>query len=248
MNDAKRYGASAETPLLEVRDIHVRYSGLPVLNGVSLSVRAGECVSVIGANGVGKSTLLRAIMAAQPPFKGEVLFEGKPIQHLRTDQITARGVVYVPEGKLLFGPLTVRENLLLGAYTISDKHRIEKNLQYVFELFPRLLERESQPADTLSGGEQQMVAIGRGLMSNPKILMLDEPSLGLAPLLVEEVLRQVKFLSDQGMTILLIEQNVHEALAMSDRGYVLQGGKILMEGEAKELLGDARLKAAYLAV
>jgi len=235
-------------PLLEVRDIHVRYSGLPILTGVSVTVAAGEFVSVIGANGVGKSTLMRAIMAAQPPFKGEILFGGAPIHGLRTDQIVGRGIVYVPEGKMLFGPLTVRENLLLGAFLLKDKARVESNLRYVYELFPRLRERELQAAATLSGGEQQMVAIGRGLMSNPKLLMLDEPSLGLAPLLVEEVLRQVKRLSDAGMTILMVEQNVHEALAMSDRGYVLQGGRILLQGAAGDVLKSPELKQAYLAV
>jgi branched-chain amino acid transport system ATP-binding protein len=233
-------------PLLEVRGLHVRYSGLPVLRGISLSVEQGECVSVIGANGAGKTTLLRAIMAAQPPFKGEVLFEGRPIHRLRTDRIVGLGLIYVPEERMLFGPLSVYENLMLGAYLFTDAKRKQRNLEKVFELFPRLKERRDQPASTLSGGEQQMVAIGRGLMGEPKLFMLDEPSLGLAPLLVAEMLGAVRRLRETGMTILMVEQNVKEALGMSARGYVLQGGQMAMQGEAQALLRDPALKQAYL--
>ncbi|MDD5206888.1 MAG: ABC transporter ATP-binding protein, partial [Desulfobacterales bacterium] len=212
---------NAATPVLEVEDIRVGYSGLPVLQGVSLSVQKGETVSVVGSNGAGKSTLLRAIMGSQPVSGGRILFMGREIQRLRTEKIVHLGIVYVPEEKMLFRPLSVEENLLLGAYILKDQQRIEENLQSVYTLFPTLSKRRQQPASTLSGGEQQMVAIGRGLMSNPRILMLDEPSLGLAPILVDEVLDTVRKLKEKGMTILLIEQNVREALDLADRGYVL---------------------------
>ena len=185
-----------KSPILEVTDIKVRYSGLPVLQGVSLTVNAGETVCVVGSNGAGKSTLLRAIMGTQRAFEGRIVFDGREIQRMRTEEIVRLGIVYVPEEKMLFRPLAVEENLLLGAYTLSDPQQIRKNLDGVYDLFPRLKERRRQPASTLSGGEQQMVAIGRGLMSNPKILMLDEPSLGLAPKLVDEVLDTVQ--SPQG--------------------------------------------------
>jgi branched-chain amino acid transport system ATP-binding protein len=235
-------------PLLEVKNIKVRYSGLPVLQGLSLSVDSGETVCVVGANGAGKSTLLRAIMGAQHPFEGQITFAGKEIQRLRTEQIVRLGIVYVPEEKMLFRPLAVEENLMLGAYILADAHRIEENLDFVYALFPRLKERRLQPASTLSGGEQQMVAIGRGLMSRPRILMLDEPSLGLAPKLVDEVLDTVRRLKQQGMTILLVEQNVREALDLADRGYVIQTGRIVGEGSGKELLASAAFRQAFLGI
>jgi branched-chain amino acid transport system ATP-binding protein len=232
--------------LLEIEDIKVRYSGLPVLQGISLHVGLGETVSVLGANGAGKSTLLRAIMGAKPAYEGRILFEGLEIQKERTEAIVRMGIVYVPEEKMLFGPISVEENLLLGAYSLSDTERIRENLRFVYRLFPRLEERAGQPASTLSGGEQQMVAIGRGLMSNPKILMLDEPSLGLAPVLVDEVLDTVRKLKEEGMTILLVEQNVREALDISNRGYVLQTGRIVGEGTGAELLSSDRFTSAFL--
>jgi branched-chain amino acid transport system ATP-binding protein len=235
-------------PILEVKNIKVRYSGLPVLQGVSLSVDSGETVCVVGANGAGKSTLLRAIMGAQPTFDGQIIFAGKEIQRLRTEQIVRRGIVYVPEEKMLFRPLAVEENLMLGAYILADAHRIQENLDFVYALFPRLKERRLQPASTLSGGEQQMVAIGRGLMSRPRILMLDEPSLGLAPKLVDEVLDTVRRLKQQGMTILLVEQNVREALDLADRGYVIQTGRIVGEGSGKELLASTTFRQAFLGI
>jgi branched-chain amino acid transport system ATP-binding protein len=213
------------TRILDIEDLKVRYSGLPVLQGISLHVDAGETVSVLGANGAGKSTLLRAVMGAQPAFEGRIRFEGREIQQLRTADIVRLGIVYVPEEKMLFNPITVEENLLIGAYVLNDESRIRTNLDFVYRLFPRLKERRQQAASTLSGGEQQMVAIGRGLMSNPKILMLDEPSLGLAPVLVDEVLDTVRKLKEEGMTILLVEQNVREALDLADRGYILQTGR-----------------------
>jgi branched-chain amino acid transport system ATP-binding protein len=235
-------------PLLEIQGIKVRYSGLPVLHGVTLTVNAGETVCVVGANGAGKSTILRAIMGAQRTFEGQILFSGKEIQQLRTEEIVRLGIVYVPEEKMLFRPLSVEENLMLGAYILSDPHRIRENLDFVYMLFPRLKERRLQPASTLSGGEQQMVAIGRGLMSRPQILMLDEPSLGLAPKLVDEVLDTVRSLKAQGMTILLVEQNVREALDLADRGYVIQTGRIVREGGGKELLASDTFRQAFLGI
>ena len=232
--------------ILAIEDIKVRYSGLPVLQGVSLHVDAGETVSVLGANGAGKSTLLRAVMGSQPAFAGRILFKGQDIQKRRTSDIVRLGIVYVPEEKMLFSPITVEENLLLGAYVLNDEAQIRHNLEFVYRLFPRLEERRRQAASTLSGGEQQMVAIGRGLMSNPKILMLDEPSLGLAPVLVDEVLDTVRKLKDEGMTILLVEQNVREALDLADRGYVLQTGRIVGEGTGSELMASDQVKSAFL--
>lgn len=226
----------------------MRYSGLPVLQGLSLSVNSGETVCVVGANGAGKSTLLRAIMGTQRAFEGQILFSGKEIQRLRTEEIVRLGIVYVPEEKMLFRPLAVEENLMLGAYILSDVHRIQENLDFVYTLFPRLKERRLQPASTLSGGEQQMVAIGRGLMSRPQVLMLDEPSLGLAPKLVDEVLDTIRRLKEEGMTILLVEQNVREALDLADRGYVIQTGRMVGEGSGKELLASDTFRQAFLGI
>jgi len=233
-------------PILNISRLHVNYAGLRVLTDVSLQVHAGETVSILGANGAGKSTLLRAIMGSQPVVAGEIDFAGQSIARLKTENIVRQGVIYVPEEKMLFGSLAVEENLLLGAYVLTDKQRIQTNLKRVYELFPRLEERRRQPAATLSGGEQQMVAIGRGLMSNPRLLMLDEPSLGLAPVLVDEVLHTIGRLKQIGMTILLVEQNVHEALSIADRGYVLQTGRIVSHGSARELLTDDMIHAAFL--
>jgi len=231
---------------LEIEDIHVRYSGLPVIHGVSLGVRSGETVCIVGGNGAGKSTILRAIMGAQPPFSGRILFDGQPINGLRTEAVVRLGVVYVPEEKMLFRPLSVEENLLLGAYSLSDPQRIARNLDFVYEHFPKLKERRRQAASTLSGGEQQMAVIGRGLMSNPKLLMLDEPSLGLSPRLVDELFDTITKLKAEGTTILLVEQNVREALDLCDRGYVLQTGKIVEEGTGEELLASDNVRKAYL--
>jgi branched-chain amino acid transport system ATP-binding protein len=235
-------------PLLEIKGIKVRYSGLPVLHDVSLAVNAGETVCVVGANGAGKSTILRAVMGAQRAFEGQILFAGRQIQRLRTEEIVRLGIVYVPEEKMLFRPLSVEENLLLGAYILKDAEQIRRNLDMIYSLFPRLQERSSQAVSTLSGGEQQMVAIGRGLMSNPKILMLDEPSLGLAPKLVDEVLDTVRVLKGQGMSILLVEQNVREALDLAERGYVLQTGRIVGQGSGKELLASDEFRQAFLGI
>ena len=234
--------------ILQVENIHVRYSGLPVLHGVSLMLDPGETVCVVGANGAGKSTLLRAVMGSQRVFDGSIRFRGRQIDKLRTEEIVKLGIIYVPEEKMLFKPLSVEENLLLGAYILSDPGKIEANLEFVYNLFPRLRERQKQPALTLSGGEQQMVAIGRGLMSNPQILMLDEPSLGLMPILVDEVLDTVRRLKEEGITILLVEQNVREALDLADRGYILQTGRVIAEGTGKELLESDVIRSAFLGI
>lgn len=234
--------------ILQVENIKVRYSGLPVLHGVSLNVDSGETVCVVGANGAGKSTLLRAIMGTQRVFEGRILFRGREIQKLRTEEIVRMGIIYVPEEKMLFAPLSVEENLLLGAYALNDKNQIQKNLEFVYNLFSRLRERRGQAAFTLSGGEQHMVAFGRGLMSSPHVLMLDEPSLGLAPFLVDEVLDTVRRLKDEGSTILLVEQNVREALDLAEYGYVFQTGRIVTEGSGKELLESDVFRQAFLGI
>lgn len=234
--------------ILEVENIKVRYSGLPVLQGISVRVKPGETVCVVGANGSGKSTLLRAIMGSQRVFEGTIKFQGNEIQKLRTEEIVRMGIIYVPEEKMLFKPLSVEENLSLGAYVLNNKERIQENLDRVYRLFPRLKERRAQAASTLSGGEQQMVAIGRGLMSNPDVLMLDEPSLGLAPILVDEVLDTVRRLKEEGITILLVEQNVREALDLADRGYILQTGRITEEGTGQALLDSDLFRSAFLGI
>jgi branched-chain amino acid transport system ATP-binding protein len=235
-------------PILVIENIKVRYSGLPVLQGISLRVNQGETVSVLGANGAGKSTLLRAVMGTQHAFEGRILYKNREIQKLQTEAIVRMGIVCVPEEKMLFGPLSVEENLVLGAYVLDDNQQVQQNLQFVYTLFPKLKERRKQPASTLSGGEQQMVAIGRGLMSRPRILMLDEPSLGLAPLLVDEVLDTVRKLKEEGITILLVEQNVREALDLADRAYVLQTGRIVGEGSGHELLESDMFREAFLGI
>lgn len=232
--------------MLEVKDLVVSYSGLPVLQGISLKVDEGQAVSVVGANGAGKSTLLKAIMGRARVSSGQVLFRGDSLSRLRTEQIVRRGLVYVPEDRKLFKPLSVEENLKLGAFIIDDEAELAGRLEYVYELFPRLKERLKQAAGSLSGGEQQMLAIGRGLMSGPKLLMLDEPSLGLAPLMVSEVFETVRTLRHQGLTVLLVEQNVREALELTDQSYILQTGRIRQKGASKELLKSDMVREAFL--
>lgn len=232
--------------MLEVKNLVVSYSGLPVLQGISLKVGEGQAVSVVGANGAGKSTLLKAIMGRARVSSGQVLFRGDSLSRLRTEQIVRRGLVYVPEDRKLFKPLSVEENLKLGAFIIDDEAELAGRLEYVYELFPRLKERWKQAAGSLSGGEQQMLAIGRGLMSGPKLLMLDEPSLGLAPLMVSEVFETVRTLRHQGLTVLLVEQNVREALELTDQSYILQTGRIRQEGASKELLKSDMVREAFL--
>ncbi len=233
-------------PLLNLEKVGVRYGTAPVVRDVSIEVFPGETVAVVGANGAGKSTLLKAIMASQPAYAGRILFDGREIQSRRTEQIVKMGLIYVPEDRRLFRPLSVEENLLLGAYTLVDEERKRANLESVYRLFPALEHRKGQATATMSGGEQQMVAIGRGLMSNPKLLMLDEPSLGLAPMLVDEVLDTVRRLKEEGLTILLVEQNVREALEICDRAYVLQTGRIIKEGPSQELLRSDEIRKAFL--
>ena len=232
--------------MLKVSEIEVRYSGVPVIHNVSLEVNQGELISVVGANGAGKSTLLKAIAGALHPSKGSIKFENQEVSRLSTADIVRKGITYVPEARLIFGPLTVQENLELGAYILNDAEAVKKNLEDVYRLFPRLAERSLQQGGTLSGGEQQMLAIGRGLMSNPKLLMLDEPSLGLMPKLVDEMLEAVAKLKESGKTILLVEQNVRESLELSDRGYVLQTGRTIHQGTGKELLNAEIIQKAFL--
>ena len=232
--------------MLKVAEIEVRYSGIPVIHDVSLEVKHGELVAVVGSNGAGKSTLLKTIAGALHPAKGSITFDNVLINRLSTPDIVRLGITYIPEARLIFGPLSVEENLKLGAYILKDERAVSKNLDFIYDLFPRLKERRQQMSGTLSGGEQQMLAIGRGLMSNPKLLMLDEPSLGLMPKLVDEMLEAVARLRTIGMTILLVEQNVFESLELADRGYVLQTGRTILEGTGKELLNTESIKKAFL--
>ena len=232
--------------MLKVDNIEVGYSGVPVIHDVSFWVDGGELVSIVGANGSGKSTLLKTVAGTLHPAKGNIEFEKEDISKSSTVEIVRKGITYVPEERRIFGPLSVEENLKLGAYIVNDRETIEKNLDYVYTLFPVLKIRRKQLGETLSGGEQQMLAIGRGLMSSPKLLMLDEPSLGLMPKLVDEMLEAVAKLKGEGKTILLVEQNVREALEMADRGYVLQTGRTIYKGTGDELLETDIVKKAFL--
>jgi branched-chain amino acid transport system ATP-binding protein len=232
--------------LLELRAVDVAYGDLPALTAVDLVVEPGETLSVVGANGAGKTTMLRTISGLLRPRRGEVRFEGERIDRLPCHVVVARGVVHVPEGRKVFPSLTVRENLELGSYTRAAKARRGDSLERVFTLFPRLRERPGQAAGTLSGGEQQMLAIGRALMTLPKLLMLDEPSLGLAPLIVKEIFRIIGEINRAGVTVLLVEQNTRQALALSRRGYVLENGRVALAGSGDELLGNEHVRRAYL--
>lgn len=235
-------------PFLELKNIDVFYGDVQVVFGLSLKVEEGEVVSIIGSNGAGKSTLLKTISGLMEPARGEILFEGFPTHDQPPEKIVERGIVQVPEGRRLFALMTVKDNLIVGAYNSRANRQRDKTLQEVLGLLPRLKERESQLAMTLSGGEQQMVAIGRGLMARPKLLMLDEPSLGLAPILIRNIFETVRKIADQGTTVLLVEQDVKNSLGLSDRGYVLEHGRIAMEGKARELLEDPHIKTAYLGI
>ena len=232
--------------LLELRGVEVAYGDLPALRGVSVSVEAGETLSVVGANGAGKTTMLRAISGLMRPRAGQILLNGERLDSLPSHAIVERGVVQVPEGRKIFPSLTVLENLELGSYVAAAKARRREGLEHVFTLFPRLKERERQAAGTMSGGEQQMLAIGRALMARPRVLMLDEPSLGLAPLIVKEIFRIIGEINRLGTTVLLVEQNTRQALALSRRGYVLENGRVVIEGTGAELLSNEHVKRAYL--
>jgi len=232
--------------LLELRAVEVAYGDLPALRGVSVSVEAGETLSVVGANGAGKTTMLRAISGLMRPRAGQILLDGERLDTLPSHAIVERGVVQVPEGRKIFPSLTVLENLELGSYVAAAKARRREGLEHVFTLFPRLKERERQAAGTMSGGEQQMLAIGRALMARPRLLMLDEPSLGLAPIIVKEIFRIIGEINRLGTTVLLVEQNTRQALALSQRGYVLENGRVVLEGSGAELLGNEHVKRAYL--
>jgi branched-chain amino acid transport system ATP-binding protein len=232
--------------MIEIKDLDVHYGAVHAIKGVSLHAERGEIVTLIGANGAGKSTLLRAISGLVIPGAGSIRFEGKEITRVPPHAIVGLGISHAPEGRLVFANLTVEDNLELGAYRRRDRGEIESDRKKVFELFPRLLERRRQNAGTLSGGEQQMLAIGRALMSRPRLLLLDEPSLGLAPLLVREIFRTIEAINRQGVTILLVEQNAHMALGIARRGYVLETGCVRIEDEAKALLVNEEVRRAYL--
>jgi branched-chain amino acid transport system ATP-binding protein len=233
--------------MLEIKNLVVSYGAITALHGISLSVPAGKIVTLIGSNGAGKTTTLKAISGLLKPKAGEVNYDGQNISGLPPHEIVKRGLAHVPEGRMIFANLTVRENLQMGAFLVRDKKVIAKELDFVFATFPRLKERETQIAGTLSGGEQQMLAIGRALMSQPKFLMLDEPSLGLAPLLVKTIFEKVVEINrERGLTILLVEQNANRALEVSHFGYVLETGEITLQGESAALRQNPEVKSAYL--
>lgn len=232
--------------MLEVKDIEVYYGMIQAIKGVSFEVNEGEVIALIGANGAGKTTILHTITGLLSPKKGSIIFEGKDITKIPAHKIVTLGMAHVPEGRRVFSQLTVLENLMMGAYTRSDKQGIQETLQMVYERFPRLEERKNQMAGTLSGGEQQMLAMGRALMSKPKIIVMDEPSMGLSPILVNEIFDIIQAVSATGTTVLLVEQNAKKALSIADRAYVLETGNITLSGDAKELMNDDSIKKAYL--
>jgi len=232
--------------MLKVENLHVNYGGIQALQGINIEVPDNKIVTLVGANGAGKSTTLRSIIGLVKKREGNVYYDGEDITNKPTKDIVESGITLVPEGRRVFPDLTVKENLLLGAYYRKDKSVIEKDLAWVYNIFPRLKEREWQKAGTLSGGEQQMLAVGRALMSKPKIMMMDEPSLGLAPILVKDIFNIIKEIRENNVSILLIEQNAKAALEIADFGYVLEIGKIVMHGKGKVLLEDENVRKAYL--
>jgi branched-chain amino acid transport system ATP-binding protein len=232
--------------MLEVKDLQVYYGVIQAIKGVSFEVNKGEVIALIGANGAGKTTILHTITGLLTPKSGSVLFEGQDITKVPGHKIVSMGMAHVPEGRRVFSNLTVLQNLKLGAYTRKDKREIEDTLQMVYSRFPRLEERKNQIAGTLSGGEQQMLAMGRALMSHPQIILMDEPSMGLSPIFVNEIFDIIKEVSQSGTTVLLVEQNAKKALSIADRAYVLETGKIALEGKASELLNNDSVKKAYL--
>lgn len=232
--------------MLELSNVDVYYGAIHALKNISIKIEEGEIVTLIGANGAGKSTTLKAISGMEKPRSGEIKLNGKNLNSLNAPDIVRLGISHVPEGRRIFSKMSVMENLEMGAYIRNDKEEIKKDFDKVFSLFPRLLERKEQMAGTLSGGEQQMLAIGRALMSRPKLLLLDEPSMGLAPIIVNEIFSIVKNINERGTTILLVEQNANMALNTAHRAYIIRNGEIEMEGNAKELVSDDRVKKAYL--
>ena len=232
--------------LLEVKNLDVHYGVIQAIKDVSFEVNEGEIVTLIGANGAGKTTTMQSIMGLIHPSRGEIYYDGQKINGIPSHKIVKLGMTQVPEGRRIFSELTVYENLLMGAYTRTDKDGIEKDFKAIYTLFPRLEDRRNQIAGTLSGGEQQMLAMGRAIMSKPKLLMLDEPSMGLSPLLVDQVFEIIKHFHETGTTILLVEQNANKSLAISDRAYVLENGKIVLTGTGEELLASEEIKKAYL--
>ncbi|MBL8289604.1 MAG: ABC transporter ATP-binding protein [Rubrivivax sp.] len=236
----------AANTLLEVSGLKVAYGGIQAVKGVSFEVREGELVSLIGANGAGKTTTLKAITGIQPVAAGDLRFMGRPIKGQGAWDLVRQGLAMVPEGRGVFTRMTIIENLQMGAFVRNDKAGIEADIDKVFAIFPRLKERAQQLAGTMSGGEQQMLAMGRGLMANPKVLLLDEPSMGLSPIMVDKIFEVVDDIHRRGTTVLLVEQNASRALALADRGYVMDSGEVTMSGAAKELLADPRVRAAYL--
>ena len=232
--------------LLEVQGLEAAYGDVQALWDVSFAVGEGELVALLGANGAGKTTTLRAVTGLLPPRRGRITFDGRPIHREPAHRIAALGIAHIPEGRQLFPLMTVEENLLLGSYLPRARAARRRNLDRFYERFPRLYERRHQDAGTLSGGEQQMLAIGRALMSEPRLLVLDEPSLGLAPVMVQELYRVVREVASSGTTVLLVEQSVHHALSIADRAYVLENGRVVMEGTGRALLSEARIQSAYL--
>lgn len=235
----------SEKPLLKVQGLQSHYGRIQALKDISLEVRAGETVALVGANGAGKTTFMRTLSGVQPLTAGSIIFDGEDISALRSDKRVRKGICQSPEGRQVFGPLSIEDNLRLGAYTQPKEH-LAQDMDKVFALFPVLHEKRALPAGTLSGGQQQMLAIGRALMGRPKLLLLDEPSMGLAPLLVQEVFNVISRLKAQGMTILLVEQNAFAALATADRGYVLETGSVTLSGTGQELIHNEQVRAAYL--
>ena len=231
--------------MLDVKDINVYYGAIHAVRNVSLTVNAGEIVSIIGANGAGKSTILKTLVGLLKSKTGDILFEGQSITKLSPAAVVRQGIALVPEGRRIFPRMSVEDNLLLGAYARKDKE-VFRDINRIYEMFPRLAERKKQNAGTLSGGEQQMLATGRGMMSRPKLLLLDEPSMGLAPLLVHQIFETILDINEQGTTILLVEQNAHMALSIADRGYVLETGAVVLAGQADELIDNDEVRCAYL--
>lgn len=232
--------------MLALEDVYVNYGSLQIIQGVSMKIKDGEMISLVGSNGAGKTTLLKTISGLKKPESGKIIWDGEDITSLSPDKIVARGIVQVPEGRKLFPQMTVQENLELGSFLKEAKKKRKETLQYVYEMLPDLLKKAKMPAGSLSGGQQQMVAIGRGLMACPKVLIFDEPSIGLSPLLTDIMFDIIQKIKDSGTTVMLVEQNVQNALRMADRGYVLEQGRIAMEGRAADLLENEELKKSYL--